>query len=477
MNKNINKIKILLGAVCIALMSTSCQDWLDVSPKSEVKYDDLFSYKNGFKDQLTGIYTSLCAQNLYGANLTFGMVDALGQQYVWEQAAGTYYYLYRFEYDNSTSQSVISNVWSDMYNTIANINILLQGLDEHSGVLSDTDERIYRGEALALRAFTHFDLLRLFGKSYASGSNEASIPYVKAISKEVTPLSTVAQVIDYVLDDLKEASDLLADDPLKTGGAADDMLGTRDYRFNYYAVKALMARVYLYKNDKVNAMQCAQEVIASDKFPWVESSSVTTSTREARDGIFESECIFMLNNTKLKTLTESFLKESDSNTTGNLLIMSPEVCAEIFETNVYGFDWRYNYYFETMASYYLGNTKLWQVSSSYNNRQPLLRVSEMYLIAAECASSKEEAVGYLNTLRSHRGFDDSNALSPENMTDAALQSAIGKEYRKEFLCEGQWFFYCKRLDVSDLPDVTVPFSKSFYVLPMPDQEVEYGGRN
>lgn len=77
-------------AICLVLGTTSCQNWLDVSPESEVKYDDLFSTKNGFKDQLTGVYTKMCDEGLYGAHLTYGMVDALGQQYVWTQEMGNY---------------------------------------------------------------------------------------------------------------------------------------------------------------------------------------------------------------------------------------------------------------------------------------------------------------------------------------------------------------------------------------------------
>ncbi len=476
MMTKIQKIRRILGILLLSLLSISCQDWLDVSPKSEVKYDDLFSYKNGFKDQLTGIYTALCAENLYGANLTFGMADALGQQYVWKQEAGTYYHLHRFEYESTASREVINNVWRSMYNAIANINILLQGIDEHRGVLSEVEEKVYEGEAYALRAFLHFDLLRWFGKSYASGAGEKAIPYVRGVSKEVTPLSTVSESIELVIDDLKRALELLAADPIKTGDSTTDFLGTRDFHFNYYATCALMARAYLYKDDKSNALQYAREVIESNKYLWVPSSNVTTNTRETRDGIFKSECIFMLNNTWLKSLTERYLKEGESNTVGNLLIMSQEVCAEIFETNLYGFDWRHNYYFETLSSYYLGSTKLWQFSSNYNNRQPLLRVSEMWLIAAECAASKKDAVECINTLRKHRGFDEGSMLSEEATTDVMLKTIIGKEYRKEFIGEGQWFLYCKRLDIEEIPNVTVPFSKGFYVLPMPDQEKEYGSR-
>ena len=470
--KNMRVVVILL----FSLLITSCEGWLNVSPKSEVKYDDLFSYKNGFKDQLTGIYTALCSDNLYGANLTFGMADALGQQYVWTQEAGIYYHLHRFEYDDATSQNIINAVWESMYKDIANINILLEGIKEYDGVLSETESDVFKGEAYGMRAFLHFDLLRWFGKSFLSGAQDAAIPYVRGVSKNVTPLSTVTESIDLVIEDLTHALKLLKVDPIKTGKASTEFLGVREFHLNYYAVCALLARAYLYKNDKANALKYAREIIDSNKFPWVVSSNVTTNTRSSRDGIFKSECIFMLNNTRLKSLTERFLKEGESNTVGNLLIMSPEVCAEIFETNLYGFDWRYNYYFETLLGYYLGSSKLWQTSSTYNDCQPLLRISEMWLIAAECATSKKEAIDCINILRKHRGFDDSSLLSEENITDENLKSIIGKEYRKEFIGEGQWFLFCKRNDLNQIPNVSVPFSKKYYVLPMPDLEKQYGGR-
>lgn len=473
----IQKIKPLLGILFFSLLSVSCQEWLDVSPKTEVKYDDLFSHKNGFKDQLTGVYTALCSENLYGAHLTFGMMDALGQQYVWTQVAGTYYHLHRFEYENSTSENVIAGIWNNMYGAIANINILLQGIEEHRGVLTEDEERIYEGEAYALRAFLHFDLLRLFGKSYVSGASEKAIPYVRKISKEVTPLATVSEVIDLVVEDLEKAVNLLKEDPVKTGETSSAFLGTRNYHFNYYAVRALMARVYLYKNDKANALKNAQEVIRSNQYPWVKKGQVATTTRNSRDGIFLPECILMLNNTKLKTFTEIYLKESENNTVGDLLITKAEVRDEIFESTLYGgSDWRYIYYFEPVDSYYV-SSKLWQVSSQYNNRQPLLRISEMYLIAAECAPSFKDALEYFNTLRQHRGFETTEDLTEDGLTDEKLQTAIGKEYRKEFIGEGQWFFYCKRTDQAVLPNVQVPFSKAYYVLPLPEQEKEYGNRN
>ncbi|MBA6152045.1 RagB/SusD family nutrient uptake outer membrane protein [Gelidibacter maritimus] len=476
----IKKIKFILGIFAICLINASCEDALSVSPKSEVKYDDLFSNKYGFKDQLTGVYTSLCSEDLYGANLTYGMMDALGQQYVWTQETGKYYSFNRFNYDNINSVSVIENVWSKMYNTIANTNILLKGLEDHKGILLEEEERIYKAEALALRAFLHFDLLRIFGGSYATGANEESIPYVKSISKEVTPFSTVSETINLIIADLQEAASLLINDPIKGEVENTTFLGNREFHLNYYAVRALLARAYLFKNDKSNAYQNAMEIINSGKFPWVARTKVTTPTRETRDGIFVTEGIFMLNNSKIDELTGKYLREGQSEDKSNLLVIKPSVLNDIFETDRYGgFDWRYTYYFETQKENFYGSTKLWQfrtMPTEYKNRQPLLSISEMYLIASECAPAKEEALNYFNTLRQHRGFDSGYDLQIE-VTDKVLQNEIAKEYRKEFVGEGQWFFYCKRTDMDIIPNTIVPFAKSYYTLPIPDQENDYGTRN
>ena len=83
--------------------------------------------------------------------------------------------MHRFVYDNPKSEEVINSIWNNMYNAIANVNILLQGIEDHRGILAADEEKIYEGEAYALRAFLHFDLLRLFGKSYVSGAGEKAI--------------------------------------------------------------------------------------------------------------------------------------------------------------------------------------------------------------------------------------------------------------------------------------------------------------
>ena len=99
--------------------------------------------------------------------------------------------------------------------------------------------------------------------------------------------------------------------------------------------------------------------------------------------------------------------------------------------------------------------------------QPLLRISEMYYIAAETEMDPNLALGYLNTVRFNRGLAD---LQPGTDINAELL----KEYQKEFFGEGQLFFYYKRTntqviaDGSGQDDYTNDFmSDSYYVVPHP----------
>ena len=63
--------------LAVAVLSTACESWLDVQPKTEIKSDDLFETEEGFKDALIGAYTLMKAESLYGRELTFGFLDVV----------------------------------------------------------------------------------------------------------------------------------------------------------------------------------------------------------------------------------------------------------------------------------------------------------------------------------------------------------------------------------------------------------------
>ena len=60
----------MMLSVCLTIGLTSCNDWLDVTPSTEVDRNELFSNEAGFADAMAGVYNTLTTDSLYGKNLT-----------------------------------------------------------------------------------------------------------------------------------------------------------------------------------------------------------------------------------------------------------------------------------------------------------------------------------------------------------------------------------------------------------------------
>lgn len=102
---------------------------------------------------------------------------------------------------------------------------------------------------------------------------------------------------------------------------------------------------------------------------------------------------------------------------------------------------------------------------------PMFKLSEMYLIAAETATVPSDGITFLNTLRFNRGL--TNLAST-----AAVATEVAKEYKKEFIGEGQLFFYYKRTNTTAIPNGAstvgnITMGASQYVVPLPDSETNF----
>lgn len=472
MKQRILKYRFITG-ICLALFAmTSCDSWLDVKPKTEVEAEDLFKTQDGFKEALAGVYTSMNATSLYGRELTFGMLDAVAQQWniTAEDNSHTYYDAVNYDYESTSIRPKVDTMWSNMYKTIAYANNILKYVDEKN-VFTGDNQQIIKGEALAIRAYVHFDLLRLFCKNGVSTSDEDGIPYISEISKLVTKSVSPKQVIDNVIADLETAAECLAKDPILTGRevSTDDDHGyllNRQYHLNYYAVQGLMARVYMYAGNTTEARKKAMLVIKAhdeqEKFPWVKSDDVTAD-KEMRDRTFASEHLFALNNKKLIDNIKGYFTSTDK----PLMVRIPT--SELFPVSEFR-----SYAFDDIANLPM---KLAQYNGKFvagvgtvypkRDRMPMIRLSEMYYIMAECDKAEPTtAVGWLNTVLTARGYEASSLLKPSEVN---VEDEILKEFQREFICEGQLFFYHKRKGTSSLNNKEVK-----YVFPKPETELEFG---
>ena len=125
------KLYILLSAVLL-LAGSSCSDWLDVRPSDTLTQDELFAEGDGYRVTLNGVYRQMSETSLYGSALTWGYLDAAAQMYSsWYLGTNTLYDKFAgFEYTDSKVEDVIDDIWSKMYNSIANCNKLIAQIEE-----------------------------------------------------------------------------------------------------------------------------------------------------------------------------------------------------------------------------------------------------------------------------------------------------------------------------------------------------------
>ena len=508
-------LKTVLFTLSFSLL-TSCNDWLDVEPTTEMDRNDLFSNEAGFADAMSGIYTILNSDALYGKNMTWYLLEMMGGGAYAGSGLNSYIMQYYFHpntpysYFKNYQNNYIDPIWKNAYNAIANINSILECIDEKKNVFVGDDYSIIKGEALGLRAFLHFDLMRLYTDAYSSddySSSKVYMPYVSNLTSDVYALAPAEFIAQSILKDLTDAKELLKKDPILTGATpsqytCDEVSGlvtlrnqygikdwhNRRLHFNYYAAVATMARLYLWTGKKEQALACAKEIIdaPADKFPWVNTDLIanvtSTSNTVARDRTFCTEQIMALNVIDLDDRIDGILQEKQVafRSTNQMLGMNTNY---IFDAATRDADPRYAYLRFIYSDDMHISSKLYQDADQQNQyfpwavkRIPLIKLAEMYYIAAECEPSLDKAVEYLETVRRHRGM----APYPLKVTNREeLQQEIENEYRKEFISEGQLFYYHKRLNQSF---TNTGFQGSYnitpevFTMPRPDEEDTYGGR-
>ena len=201
-------------AAGLAFTISSCSNWLDVQPKTEVKQDKMFETESGFKDALVGCYMLMGDASLYGRELTYTFLEVLAQQYEFVNTFNPYQNVKLYSYSTSNVESMINGIWSKQYKVIANLNAILEYIEDEKKILHPVNYANIKAQALGLRAFLHFDLLRMFGwgdlVNTPSNLDKLCIPYVTRYSKETTKQSTVREVLQYIHADLAVAEDLLA---------------------------------------------------------------------------------------------------------------------------------------------------------------------------------------------------------------------------------------------------------------------------
>lgn len=455
-----------------------CENWLDIQPADRMPADQIFTSESGFLQALNGVYQNMVSGNLYNATLGPEFIEILAQRYNIVTKNTNYTEVLNYSYNSDYCKGRLQSLWNTAYSLILNCNLILENAEKRPDILKGDAYNVVVGEALALRAYLHFDLLRLFGPVYSLHPEQRGIPYAEKVSVSQPELLRADTVLlNRVIRDLTKAEELLKlSDPILTEGpltssADDNSYRYRTLRMNYYAVLGLKARVYLYGEKTQQAREYALKVINDPNretyFPAVDPAEVRDGKNP--DRAFSTEVLFSLFSRNRSDLFTSYF--DPDNVSDNLLIPKKGIISELFAGE--SGDIRNALWEENSATEYgdyicLKYKRTEKTDTLWNNIMPMIRLSEMYLIAAECALSETEAYGYLNALRNNRQLED---------VTKDLDGHLLKEYKKEFVCEGQLFFYYKRKNVSKLAPgtegKTIMMNEAKYVPPFPDSETQY----
>lgn len=244
----------------LAMALSSCEDWLSTNPSSSVSDQDVFTTVNGAQAALNGAYYQL----FYGSG-------GSGRQDDWGYATHLMTFTttgddiivwggwYTFDYDfwGHTRGDIFkaSCLWVYYYRLINNVNSIIAYVDDAEG---DADQKKYvKGQALALRGWAYFHLVRLFQHTYSVAKDMPGVPIYTEPTTDKTegkPRGTVKDVYKQVIDDLTAAEGLLA----------GFQRSTKNY-INQDVVRSFLAQAYLTMEDWENAEKYAGLVV--DKYP------------------------------------------------------------------------------------------------------------------------------------------------------------------------------------------------------------------
>ena len=505
-----------LSLFLVLFVTSSCNEWLNVTPDDEIDERDLFATGNGYRHALNGVYFALGDRELYGQELSWGVVDALGQCYLYAMTgtSGTdamQYGAKRYDWDHERMEPYIESMWKKVYNAVANCNNILNNIQSESPEKFDygeSEKSMIWGEALALRAFLQFDMLRLFAPApITNPSNRTFIPYVSEYPVYVSIPQTVDSCLTCIIQDLEKAQELLwkADSGRTCSSLQfwessyeNDMSlfykGKRGFRLNYYATTGLLARVYMYAQQKENAYDEAKSLIdISEETGWFELDYYPMEYQgnfksyndmlwglESVDLLKFETAINELDRDDPKYLSVSGVSENffgldmDMDTQGNAICSDLRFQTWLTQTHDYYDTYRFSKYAQRDASKTsarIGNTLV-----------PMIRISEMYYIAAEAIyeTNLDEAKEYLITVKEGRGLysSDHSVREVEAANVDNFMSLLINDARREWLGEGQIFYMYKRLNMN-IPYVDeygqaseISATEDHFVVPVPNVETD-----
>ena len=452
MKRTYKNIYSLVLAAGVMLGMASCGDeFLDQRPSDGVLENEAIKSSSDLSTARIGMYAALKGSSsfndYYGAQMfLYGEMHGEDLQYNSKYGSNRASFYYKMEYTTASNFNTSTAIWQSPYIVIQTANHIIEAVD--GGKLTDKDDADakalmgqVRAEALVLRAMATFDLTRIYGKPYTEDNGASlGVPLVTNVisASEKPSRSTVAECYAQVLKDLNEA--------INSGNLSKK---PEVGYMGLYAAKALLSRVYLTKGDWANALSTAEDIINnSGKNLWTADEYVDAWKKDDKN--HNNEMLFELSVTNNKDWNDRegiayLYAENRPDIAGYGDVCATKSFVKLLAQD--SLDVRANVFLAP----YSDKKKVFNGARVYLNKMPaangdvryanipMLRLSEVYLNAAEAAfrsGNTAKAALYLNDIIKNRTSDASKQVTSADVTLARVLL----ERRKELVGEGQRFF-------------------------------------
>lgn len=426
--------------LCIAFVAgTGCIK--DVAPSDAITTGNLTDNPDGIVNAVNGAYS------LFKDNVVFNGVPDLNLMYLRQ-----FYHLsdfasddivcgqvttdplwLSFTGDHTPTQTNTRYFWYINYKIINNANTVIEAAGKVANPDAATQQLI--GECYFLRAFCHFNLVRLFAKPY---THDPAAPGIILRTSVADPAqkarSTVQEVYQSIIADAEKGAEMMA-------APRGVQYASRE------AAWALLSRAYLYMDNNDKTIEYSDKVINSPRFTLTNATTFQTLFANAMGG---SETIFCVAHTQVddkgKFGSIASMIYSDGNSGWGEEFASKSL-RDTMAAHPEDVRWKYIVKLDNgsggtalkngIETYYISKYSF-QGGSPTLSSPIMFRLAEMYLNKAEAEAKKNlgnNALDDVDMIRKNRGLDGSlyNRVLPAGST--ALDVVL-KERRIELAFEG-----------------------------------------
>lgn len=421
MKRTLNKlVYATFIAGSLAIGSCTTED-LNPSLEQEKKAEEAFVTVNDVEGALKGMYNRMTASTYYGRD--YLVTNEVRTPNVWANGKSG-----RFVTE-ATLQYTPNNgfIWTDAYRVIAVANLII-GIDVESLEGDVEYAKHMQGQAYAVRALAHFDLLKVYGQQHVGGT--LGIPYISEFKgeNEIPARGTYAENKAMIMADFQTAFEMMDEnffDPSKEF-------------ISKYTAPALASRAAVYfaslDNDPAmwaTARDNAKLVIDSNKYSVIEAENFVSSF--ASDGSVNS--IFELAYSDTDNLSSNSFSYIYRGTSYGDISVTDEAFNNLYE----GEDVREDILGTEVVQ---GITRLRNMGKvpEFASNIPVIRYEEIILNYAEAllALGEGDPLSWLNMIPQNRNADTYASATVANILE---------ERREEFIFEGLYYWDLLRLQM------------------------------